>query len=236
MSKIEVKNLSKTFTVHTQGGIQILGYENINFEVNKGEFISLFGPSGMGKSSILKALYRTYLTTSGDILFNIDSNTQINIATCDESTMLNLRKNHIGYVSQFLQILPRISAVDIVANPLIEKGESEELARNSAKELLNYLSIKEELFVVSPLTFSGGEQQRVNIAKGIIAPKSVLLLDEPTASLDKINTMKVIEKLLEIKAQGVAMVGIFHDKEAMHAISDKIYDMKARCYANNNQK
>lgn len=236
MTKIEIKNLSKTFTVHTQGGIQIVGYENINFKVHEGEFVSLYGPSGMGKSSILKALYRTYITTSGDILFNIDSNTQVNIATCDESEMLNLRKNHIGYVSQFLQILPRISAVDIVANPLIEKGESEKSAQNSAKELLSYFSIKEELFDVSPLTFSGGEQQRVNIAKGIIAPKSVLLLDEPTASLDKNNTMKVIEKLLEIKKQGITMVGIFHDSEAMNAISDRIFDMKERCYANNNPK
>ena len=234
MPKVEVINLSKTFTVYTQGGIQILSYENINFEVNEGECVCLYGPSGMGKSSILKAIYRTYLTTSGDILFNIDSNKQVNIATCDESTMLNLRKNHIDYVSQFLQVLPRISAVDIVANPLIEKGESEKKARDKAKELLSYFSIKEELFDVSPLTFSGGEQQRVNIAKGIIAPKSVLLLDEPTASLDKTNTMKVIEKLLEIKAQGVAMIGVFHDKEALHAISDKIYDMKEKCYANDN--
>ena len=234
MTKLIIKNLSKTFTVHTQGSIKIEAYKDINFEVKEGEFLSLFGPSGMGKSSILKALYQTYTTTSGDILFNINDKETVNIATCDKSTMLNLRKNYIGYVSQFLQVLPRISAVNIVANPLIEKGEGEKVAQDRAKELLDYLSIKEELFDVSPLTFSGGEQQRVNIAKGIIAPKSLLLLDEPTASLDKTNTMKVIEKLQEIKKQGVAMVGIFHDTEAMNKISDKVYDMKERCYANYN--
>lgn len=228
--KIMVINLFKEFTVHTRGGIKIKGYDNINFEVHKGEFISLYGPSGMGKSSILKALYRTYTTTSGDIIFTKDDGTSINIASCDESTMLDLRKNDIGYVSQFLQVLPRISAVDVVAQPLIDKGENEMIAKEKAKEMLDYLSIKEELFDVSPLTFSGGEQQRVNIAKGIIAPKSVLLLDEPTASLDKINTMKVIEKLLEIKKQGVAMIGIFHDIEAMKAISDKVYDLKEKKY------
>jgi alpha-D-ribose 1-methylphosphonate 5-triphosphate synthase subunit PhnL len=228
MEKIKVTNISKEFTVHTRGGIKIDGYKDINFEVQKGEFISLFGPSGMGKSSILKALYRTYTTTSGDIVFTKNDGTKINIATCDESTMLNLRKNDIAYVSQFLQVLPRISAVDVVAQPLIDKGESVKVSQQKAKELLSYLSIKEELFDVSPLTFSGGEQQRVNIAKGIIAPKSVLLLDEPTASLDKTNTMKVIEKLLEIKKQGVAMVGIFHDIDAMRKISDKVYDLREK--------
>jgi alpha-D-ribose 1-methylphosphonate 5-triphosphate synthase subunit PhnL len=185
----------------------------------------------MGKSSILKALYRTYTTTGGDIIFTKEDGTSVNIASCDESTMLDLRKNEIGYVSQFLKVLPRISAVDVVAEPLIDKGEDEKNAKEVACELLSYLGIKEELFNVSPLTFSGGEQQRVNIAKGIIAPKSVLLLDEPTASLDHSNTMKVIQRLQKIKAEGVAMIGIFHDLEAMRAISDKVFDIKEKRYA-----
>lgn len=233
MEKLKVRNLSKEFTVHTRGGIKIQGYEDINFEVKKGEFLSLYGPSGMGKSSILKALYRTYTTTTGDIIFTKEDGSSVNIASCDESTMLDLRKDEIGYVSQFLKVLPRIGAVDVVAQPLIDKGEDEKKAKEAARELLEFLGIKEELFDVSPLTFSGGEQQRVNIAKGIIAPKSVLLLDEPTASLDHNNTMKVIEKLLKIKADGVAMVGIFHDLEAMRAISDKVFDIKERRYADN---
>lgn len=130
-------------------------------------------------------------------------------------------------------MLPRISAVDIVAQPLIDKGESMDVAKDKAKEMLSFLNIKEELFDISPLTFSGGEQQRVNIAKGIIAPKSLLLLDEPTASLDKTNTNKVIDKLLEIKKEGVSMIGIFHDIDCMKRISDKVYDMKEKKYADN---
>jgi len=224
--RLEVKNLDKTFTVHTRGSIEVKGFENINLSVKNGEFLSLFGPSGAGKSSILKTLFRTYSTTSGDIIFTRDDRSNINIATASESEILELRKNEIGYVSQFLQILPRISAVDVVAEQLIFKGESEEVSRSKAKEMLDYLSIREELFDLSPLTFSGGEQQRVNIAKGIIAPKSLLLLDEPTASLDKTNTMKVVEKLKELKTQGVAMVGIFHDLEAMKIISDEIYKLE----------
>lgn len=226
MVRLEVKNLNKTFTVHTRGSIEVKGFENINLSVKQGEFLSLYGPSGAGKSSILKTLFRTYTTTSGNIIFHKDNGSTIDIANATESEILNLRKSEIGYVSQFLQILPRISAVDVVSEQLIFKGESQEVARQKAKEMLDYLSIREELFDLSPLTFSGGEQQRVNIAKGIIAPKSLLLLDEPTASLDRTNTMKVVEKLKELKTQGVAMVGIFHDLEAMEIISDNIYKLE----------
>lgn len=226
MIRLEVKNLNKFFKIHTRGSIEVKGFEDINLEVKKGEFLSLFGPSGAGKSSILKTLFRTYTTTSGNIIFYKDDGSKIDIASATESQILKLRKNEIGYVSQFLQILPRISAVDIVSEQLILKGELESVARIKSKELLDYLSIREELFDLSPLTFSGGEQQRVNIAKGIIAPKSLLLLDEPTASLDKTNTMKVVEKLKELKKEGVSMVGIFHDLEAMKIISDSIYELK----------
>ncbi len=226
MIRLEVKNLNKSFKVYTRGGVEVKGFEDINLEVKRGEFLSLFGPSGAGKSSILKTLFRTYTTTSGNIIFHRDDGSTIDISSATESQILSLRKDEIGYVSQFLQILPRISAVDIVSEQLIIKGESELIARTKAKELLDFLSIREELFDLSPLTFSGGEQQRVNIAKGIIAPKSLLLLDEPTASLDKTNTMKVVEKLKILKTQGVSMVGIFHDLEAMEIISDSIYELK----------
>ncbi|QKF81942.1 phosphonate C-P lyase system protein PhnL [Halarcobacter ebronensis] len=226
MVRLKVNNLQKRFKLYTQGGIEVNGFENIEFSVKNGEFLSLFGPSGAGKSSILKTLFRTYTTTKGEILFFRDSGEVIDVAKASESEILELRHSEIGYVSQFLQVLPRISAVDVVAQQLIFKGEEEKASRLKAKEMLDYLSIREELFDLSPLTFSGGEQQRVNIAKGIIAPKSLLLLDEPTASLDKTNTMKVVEKLKELKKQGVAMVGIFHDLEAMEMISDIIYKLK----------
>jgi len=225
MIRLEVKNLRKTFRVHTQGGIEVNGFNDINFELKKGEFLSLFGPSGAGKSSVLKTLFRTYTTSSGSIIYYKNSGEGINLSTANESDILSLRKNEIGYVSQFLHMLPRISAVDVVSEQLIFKGESENSSRAKAKELLDYLSIREELFDLSPLTFSGGEQQRVNIAKGIIAPKPLLLLDEPTASLDKTNTMKVIRKLQELKKEGVSMIGIFHDLEAMDMISDRTYKL-----------
>lgn len=226
MTRLVVENLNKSFKVYTRGGVEVKGFNNINFELKQGEFISLFGPSGAGKSSVLKTLFRTYTTTSGSINYYKDNGKSIDISKASESDILELRKKDIGYVSQFLQILPRVSAVDVVSQQLIFKGEAEESSRQKAKEMLDYLSIREELFDLSPLTFSGGEQQRVNIAKGIIAPKSLLLLDEPTASLDKKNTLRVIEKLKVLKKQGVSMVGIFHDLEAMDMISDRILELK----------
>lgn len=222
---LEVKNLSKHFIAHTRGGVEISGFKNISFSLKKGEFLAIAGKSGMGKSSILKVLYRSYLPSSGEALFYNDNALVANLTKASDSLMLDLREKYIGYVSQFLQVLPRISAVNIVANPLITQGESESEAKKKAKELLSFFGIKESLFDISPLTFSGGEQQRVNIAKGIIAPKKLLLLDEPTASLDKENRAKVLEKLKILKQKGISMIGIFHDKESMEQISDKIYNI-----------
>lgn len=225
MAFLEVRNLYKKFKIYTQDGVEIDGFSNINFSLEKGQFLSLLGASGVGKSSVLKSLNRTYLTNGGEIILQIDDDRKVDLTKLSNSEILNIRKSHIGYVSQFLQVLPRIGAVDIVSSALIEQGESEEISRQKAKELLDYLSIKEELFELSPLTFSGGEQQRVNIARGIIAPKPLILLDEPTASLDIQNRLKVVEKLKNLKKQGVTMVGIFHDKETMNLIADFTYEI-----------
>lgn len=187
---LEVKNLSKHFIAHTRGGIAVSGFENVSFSLKKGEFLSIAGKSGSGKSSILKVLYRSYLPSGGSANLYDNGAFIASITDSSDSQILALRESYIGYVSQFLQVLPRVSALTIVANPLILHGESEQKARQEAKEMLSFFGIKESLFDLSPLTFSGGEQQRVNIAKGIIAPKKLLLLDEPTASLDKENRQK----------------------------------------------
>lgn len=218
---LEVKNLNKHFIAHTRGGIEVSGFHNVSFTLKKGQFLSIAGKSGSGKSSILKVLYRSYLPSSGSINLYDNGVFIASITDSSDSEILSLRESHIGYVSQFLEVLPRVSAVNIVANPLVLQGESE----TKAKEMLGFFGIKESLFDLSPLTFSGGEQQRVNIAKGIIAPKKLLLLDEPTASLDKDNRQKVLEKLRILKQDGISMIGIFHDKESMEAISDTIYTM-----------
>ncbi len=218
---LRVENLAKDFFLHTLGGIEVSGFSGISFALERGKLLALVGPSGSGKSSVLKTIYRTYLPSDGRILFGSGGRV-IDLARCTESEMLGLRKSTIGFVTQFLKVLPRVSALDAVAAPLIDLGESEEAARDRARELLDFLGIKERLFALSPLTFSGGEQQRVNIARGVIAPRELLLLDEPTASLDPLAADKVIELLEGLKRRNTAMIAIFHDMAKVDRIADQV--------------
>lgn len=218
--KLKVVNLAKSFTLHTLGGVRVHGFSGINFSLPKGQLLALSGPSGAGKSSILKTIYRSYLASGGSALFHRSDGSQVDLVTCTESRVLDLRRREIGFVTQFLKILPRVSALDTVARPLVEIGMPADEARARAEDTLRRLAIRPELFSLSPLTFSGGEQQRVNIARGIIAPKELLLLDEPTASLDEKSSNTVLDMLAELKQQGIAMVAIFHDQKKIDRIAD----------------
>ncbi|AGF78095.1 phosphonate C-P lyase system protein PhnL [Desulfocapsa sulfexigens DSM 10523] len=225
MTKLELRNISKTFTLHNRDAIKVSGFSEVTFSVKRGELLALIGPSGVGKSSILKAIYRTYLTDSGSISFHRRDGSVVDLASCSESRILDLRKREIGFVTQFLKVLPRVTAIQAVAAPLIELGEMEKTSLFQAARLLELLGIREELFHISPLTFSGGEQQRVNIARGVIAPKELLLLDEPTASLDDQSSSRVLDLLLDLKRNGIAMIGIFHDKAKIGKVADTTYEI-----------
>lgn len=221
--KLEVKDLRKEFVLHNCEGRKIKGYSEVNFSVSGGELLALTGPSGSGKSSILKTIYRTYIPTGGYIHLYRDKEDPVDLAQSTESEMLQLRKREIGFVTQFLKVLPRVSALDVVAAPLLDLDVDPESAREKAGALLKSIGIREELFHISPLTFSGGEQQRVNIARGVIAPKKLLLLDEPTASLDEQSADCVLNLLDGLKKQNIALVGIFHDLERMERVADREY-------------
>ncbi len=226
--RLEVRSLAKQFTLHSRGGILVEGFRDINFTLSNGQLLALSGPSGAGKSSILKTIYRTYLANQGEILFRRSDDSVIDMASCPVSRILDLRRREIGFVTQFLKILPRISALDGVAHPLIEIGVAEDEARERARIMLQRLGIREELFDLSPLTFSGGEQQRVNIARGIIAPKDLILLDEPTASLDEKSSDIVLELLKNLKERGIALVAIFHDQRKIDRVADKSIDVRRK--------
>lgn len=221
---IDVADAQKTFTMHLQGGIELPVVRGVTFHVNPGECVVLSGPSGAGKSSILKMIFGNYRCDSGRIGIR-HRGTVIDLATAEPRQILNVRRSTIGYVSQFLRAVPRVAAIDVVAEPLIVNGMARADAQAHAGALLHRLNIPERLWQLPPATFSGGEQQRVNIARGFISDLPILLLDEPTASLDAANRAVVVELVAEKKRQGVAMVAIVHDDEIRHLIADRIVDV-----------
>ena len=214
---IELHNAKKTFTMHLQGGVELPVVHGVSFHVDAGECVVLSGPSGAGKSSILKMIYGNYRCDTGRIGIR-HRGAVIDLATAEPRQVLGVRRSTIGYVSQFLRAVPRVPTIDVVAEPLVVNGLSREDARERAGALLRRLNIPERLWRLPPSTFSGGEQQRVNIAHGFISDHPILLLDEPTASLDAANRAVVVELVEEKKRKGVAMVAIVHDEEIRHLI------------------
>ncbi|MBU1313634.1 MULTISPECIES: phosphonate C-P lyase system protein PhnL [Pseudorhizobium] len=219
-----VSEVFKSFTMHLRDGIKLPVVNDVNFSVASGECVVLGGPSGIGKSSILKMLYGNYAVDAGQILV-AHRDRIVDLARADPRTVLDVRRQTMGYVSQFLRTVPRVSALDVVAEPLLSRGVSAGDAREKAAALLSELNLPEELWGLPPATFSGGEQQRVNIARGFITDHSVLLLDEPTASLDARNRAVVVEMIADKKRKGVALLGIFHDEEVREAVSDRVLDV-----------
>jgi alpha-D-ribose 1-methylphosphonate 5-triphosphate synthase subunit PhnL len=218
---LAVSGVDKTFTMHLQGGQRLPVLTRLAFEVNAGECVALGGASGAGKSSILKMVYGNYAVNRGSILLRAKGRV-IDIAAAGPRQVLAARRDTVGYVSQFLHCVPRVAALQIVAEPLIERGEGAAEARDRAAELLARLSIPERLWALPPATFSGGEQQRVNIARGFVTELPLLLLDEPTASLDARNREAVTELIREKLGRGTAILGIFHDAEVRDAVADRV--------------
>ena len=220
---LEIRNLTKVFNMHVGDEKTIECLDSVNLSVRPGEALAVIGPSGAGKSSLLKCIYGTYLATSGNIYYTDTRNTIHDLANIDLQTMRRLRTNEIGYVSQFFQVIPRIAAVDILSEPLINRGVDMRDAIKRAKELLAIVGIPESLWNMYPSTFSGGEKQRLNIIYGIITKPRLVLLDEPTASLDPVSKTHVLNLISELKKQGSIIIGAFHDYAAMRAVADQSY-------------
>jgi alpha-D-ribose 1-methylphosphonate 5-triphosphate synthase subunit PhnL len=221
---IEIMNAEKTFTMHLQGGVRLPVVRAVSFEVRAGDCVVLSGPSGAGKSSILKMIFGNYRCDGGAIAVR-HQEAMLNIATAEPRQVLSVRRSTIGYVSQFLRAVPRVPTIDVVAEPLVAAGTSRATAHEQAGSLLRCLNIPERLWALPPATFSGGEQQRVNIARGFISNLPILLLDEPTASLDAANREVVVDLIAEKKRAGVAMVAIVHDDEIRRQIADRVVDV-----------
>jgi alpha-D-ribose 1-methylphosphonate 5-triphosphate synthase subunit PhnL len=222
MYALDLVDVKKSFTLHLQGGLHLPVVAGVNFTVQPGECVALAGPSGCGKSSILKMIFGGYRCDSGRILI-WDGDHIVDIAAATPRTIIAMRRRAMSYVTQFLRAVPRVATIDVVAQTL-ERAEPDD-ARTRAAALLRRLNIPDRLMTVPPATFSGGEQQRVNIARGFLPDRPVLLLDEPTASLDNENRAAVIDLVAEKKRRGVAVVAIIHDKEVRDALADQTVDV-----------
>jgi alpha-D-ribose 1-methylphosphonate 5-triphosphate synthase subunit PhnL len=221
---LRTRALAKSFTLHLRGGLRMPVLSGVDVEVHAGECIVLSGPSGAGKSTLLRSLYGNYRADSGSILVR-HRGEMIDLATAEPRTILAVRHETLGYVSQFLRVVPRVAALDIVAETLLARGVDTDSALTRARDLLLDLNIPARLHAIPPATFSGGEQQRVNLARGFIAAHPVLLLDEPTASLDADNRQVVIRMIRDAKARGTAIVAICHDADVRDAIADRLFLM-----------
>lgn len=217
---IDIRDVSKTFTLHTQGAAVIRVMEGAALTVARGECVALTGASGAGKSTLMRMIYGNYLTASGRIMVG-----GVDVARANPREIIRLRRDVLGYVSQFLRVVPRVPTLEVVAEPLLSVGVDRDTAAERARALLTRLRIPERLWPLSPTTFSGGEQQRVNIARGFAHPYPALLLDEPTASLDAANRETVLTLITEAKARGAAIVGIFHDQDARDRVCDREIDV-----------
>jgi alpha-D-ribose 1-methylphosphonate 5-triphosphate synthase subunit PhnL len=221
---LELIGVSKTFTMHLQGGLRLPVLAGVSFVVHAGECIVLAGRSGIGKSSVLKMIFGSYRCDAGHILIEQDM-ARTDLVQAPARRVLSLRENTIGYVSQFLRAVPRVPAIDVVAQPLFGNGMSRDGARARAADLLHRLNISHSLQNLPPATFSGGEQQRVNIARGFLPERPILLLDEPTASLDSENCAVVTSLIAEKKKRGTAVVAVVHDETVRERIADTIVDL-----------
>jgi alpha-D-ribose 1-methylphosphonate 5-triphosphate synthase subunit PhnL len=221
---LRVSGLNKSFVMHAQGGLALRVLEDVALSVAPGECVALVGPSGAGKSTLLRSLYGNYRPQTGSIRIR-HREAWVELANAEPRTTLDVRRHTLGFVSQFLRVIPRVATVDVVAEPMLRLGATPEEAHRRAEFLLGLLGIPDRLWQLPPATFSGGEQQRVNIARSLIADYPVLLLDEPTASLDVANRDGVIDLIRARRDAGAAIVGIFHDVAVRDALATRLHNV-----------
>ena len=225
MIALSVRDLDKTFTLHAQGGVSLPVLRGVSLDVHDGECVALAAPSGSGKTTLLRLVYGNYTPQGGQILVR-HGGAIVDIATTTPRVILAVRRRTLGYVSQFLRVIPRVPALDVVMEPLRRLDVPAEKAADHAGALLTRLRIPERLWAVSPMTFSGGEQQRINLARGFIVDYPILLLDEPTASLDSASRAVVIELIAEARARGAAILGTFHDIDVRDVVASRVVDLR----------
>lgn len=224
MNILKINKLTKNFFLHNANR-EIHSCRNISFTLEEGKFLGIVGRSGAGKSTILKCIHRTYIPTDGEIIYNSKAFGEINLTTATEREILYLRNHEIGYVSQFLNVMPRTTAKEHVMNALTETGHSAHEAKEKAEKMLDYFRLPENLWDIYPNTFSSGERLRLNLAHTMVKRPRLMLLDEPTASLDDQSKLLVRDMILSLKNENTSMIGIFHDLKFMDGICDNVFNI-----------
>ena len=227
---LAIEGLGKSFTIH-QLDKRIKACEGIDIRVAPGQFIGITGRSGSGKSTILKLIYRSYLPEAGRALYLSDRFGLIDLFLASDRQMLYLRRREIGYVSQFLNLVPRTTARESIEHAALEVGMDSGRAREESERMLRHFELGEELWDSYASTFSGGEKLRLNVARAMVKHPRLLLLDEPTASLDELSKARVRELIQRLKAEGTTMLGIFHDLKFMDGLCDREYSMNLGSFA-----
>lgn len=217
---LQADQLHKSFVLHHQGSVKLPVLQGVSLTVNPGECVALQGPSGSGKSTFMRSLYANYRVDSGSIWVRHKGG-WVDLPQIEAHRLIDVRQQTLGYVSQFLRVIPRVPAIEVAAEPLMELGVEADVAQAKVRDLFSRLNLPERLWELSPTTFSGGEKQRVNIARAFSVDYPILLLDEPTSALDAVNREGVMQLIEERKAQGCAMVGIFHDDEVRERVCDR---------------
>lgn len=217
---LQADQLHKSFVLHHQGSVKLPVLQGVSLTVNPGECVALQGPSGSGKSTFMRSLYANYRVDSGSIWVRHKGG-WVDLPQIEAHRLIDVRQQTLGYVSQFLRVIPRVPAIEVAAEPLMELGVEADVAQANVRDLFSRLNLPERLWELSPTTFSGGEKQRVNIARAFSVDYPILLLDEPTSALDAVNREGVMQLIEERKVQGCAMVGIFHDDEVRERVCDR---------------
>lgn len=221
---IEIENLEKHFVLHNAGAAKIPVFENLHLSVKSGECVVLAGVSGVGKSTLMRSIFGNYLPTGGAVRVLHDGE-MIDITNAPPFQLLDIRRRTLGYVSQFLRVIPRISTLDLVMQPLLDNGVDPKEAEDRSKFILDMLQLPKAHWDLPPATFSGGEQQRVNIARSFVLDFPVMLLDEPTASLDAANRERVTNLIQRALDNGAALIGIFHDEAVREAVATRFFEV-----------
>jgi len=223
---LRAEGLSKQFLLHTQNSVSLPVFAQVDFTVKKSEAVILQGASGVGKSTLLRILYGNYRPSAGHVQV-LHGSQFVDIVTATPRRVLEVRRRTLSFVSQFLRVIPRVSTIDIVKDPMLARGIDPLEATRRAGDMLARLNLPERLWTLAPSTFSGGEQQRVNIARSFVDPTAIMLLDEPTASLDAANRDVVVHLIDEARNNGAAIIGIFHDEAVRDRIATRRLDLTA---------